>query len=138
MKKLTVVALCLLMVAGLTVTYTVMANPGSDSDPVVSFSYLTQIFKPEVKSELSFKIVSLDAGKFLYGKEGTELILRMGEAIVYSTPAGGFADVTAGYDLPHTSLMPSNHLLIVPKDDGRCVWASSNCLIMVKGDYTIK
>jgi len=138
MKKLTVVILVLLMVAGLTVTYTVMANPGSDSDPVISFSYLKEIFKPEVKSELTFQVVSVNKGQTLHGKAGTELILRMGEAQIFATQSGGLADITAGYDLPNGTYMPSNHLLIVPKDDGRGVVAGTDCLIMVKGDYTIE
>ena len=138
MKKITVLIVSLLLIAGLTVTYTVMANPGSDSDPVISFSYLKEIFKPEVKSELTFKVVSVEKGKTLHGKSGTELILRMGEATIFASEAGGLADVTAGYDLPNGTQMPANHLLIVPKEDGRGILALNDCLVMVKGDYTIE
>lgn len=137
MKKFSVLVLTLLLLAGLTVTYTVMANPGSDSDPVISFSYLKEIFKPEVKSELTFQVVSVKKGNTLHGKAGTEMILRMGDAEIFATASGGLADITAGIDLPDGTVMPGNHLLIVPKDDGRGVVAHTDCLIMIKGDYTI-
>ena len=51
MKTIITLVLALLLLAGITVTYTVMANPGSDTDPIISFSYLKEIFKPEVKQE---------------------------------------------------------------------------------------
>lgn len=138
MKKIITLVLALLLLAGITVTYTVMANPGSDTDPIISFSYLKEIFKPEVKQELTFQVVSVKKGEKLEGKAGTELILRMGEAEIFATASGGLADITSGYDLPSGTAMPSNHLLIVPKDDGRGIKAANDCLVMVKGDYVIK
>lgn len=128
----------LLIFAGLTVTYTVMANPGSDNDPVISLSYLREIFQPEVESNLTFQVVSVKKGESLIADAGTELILRMGQATVIATDMGGIADATAGYDLADGTEMPSNHYLIVPKNDGRGVLAKSDCLIMVKGKYEIK
>lgn len=131
-------AASILIIAGLTVTYTVMANPGSEDDPVVSLSYLREIFKPEVKQELVFQVVSVSQGQTIIGGAGSEMILRMGQARVVATNMGGLADVTYGTDLADGSNMPSNHQLIVPKDDGRGAQALTDCLIMVKGDYTIK
>ena len=133
-KKL---AIALAVVMGLTVTYTAMANPGSDSDPVISLSYLKEIFKPEVKEELSFRVVSVPKGMVLTAHSGTELILRMGTATIISTQSGGLADVTQGVDLQNGSKMPANHQLITPKDDGRGIVADTDCLVMVKGDYEI-
>ncbi len=139
MKKIFIGCLVtLLIVTGLTVTYTVMANPGSDDDPVISLSYLKDIFKPEVKQELSFQVVSVSAGQKVIGSSGTEMILRMGQAQIIATQMGGLADVTYGTDLPDGTGMPSNHLLIVPKDDGRGALALTDCLIMIKGDYVIQ
>ena len=137
-KKISKILITLFVIAGLTVTYTVMANPGSDSDPVISFSYLTEIFKPEVKKELTFQVVSVSEGESLTGTAGTEMILRMGKAAIFATESGGLSDVTAGYDLPDGTEMPPNHLLIVPKDDGRGIVAKTDCLVMVKGGYTIE
>lgn len=134
-KKIVITAmLCICVVA----TYIANAQTGSENDPVISLSYLKQVFKPEITQQMSFKVVSLNAGQTLECKTGTELILRMGTAKVIATNKGGLADVTAGYDLSNGTAMPSNHHLIVPVADGRGIKATSACLVMVKGEYTIK
>jgi len=126
--------LCICVVA----TYIANAQTGSENDPVISLSYLKQVFQPEITEQMSFKVVSLNAGQTLECKTGAELILRMGTAEVIATTKGGLADVTVGYDLSNGTAMPSNHHLIVPVGDGRGVKATSECLVMVKGEYEIK
>ena len=126
--------LCICVVA----TYIANAQTGSENDPVISLSYLKQVFQPEITEQMSFKVVSLNAGQTLECKTGAELILRMGTAEVIATTKGGLADVTVGYDLSNGTAMPSNHQLIVPVGDGRGVKATSECLVMVKGEYEIK
>lgn len=131
-----------LIIAGLAVTYAVAATPGSDSDPVISLSYLTDIFKPEIKAEITqstqFSLVNVSAGQKLIGGAGTEFILRMGDGVVLANDLGGIADTTVGYDLSNGTNMPSNHLLIIPRDDGRGFVATSDCIVMVKGTYHIQ
>ncbi|MBE7011182.1 MAG: hypothetical protein E7415_00745 [Ruminococcaceae bacterium] len=133
----------------------VVANPGSESDPLISKSYITDTVMPqlqeyvkeEVKNQMSgagehnserFEVVSLTAGQKLMCENGTELILRMGSATVIATEKGGLADTTAGVDLANGTAMPSNHLLIVPVNDGRGITANNDVLVMVKGAYTIQ
>ena len=72
------------------------------------------------------------------GGAGCELILRQGSANIIATTKGGLADTTVGGDLADGTAMPSNHLLIVPLDDGRGIQATSTVLVMVKGEYTIQ
>lgn len=119
-----------------------LANPGSDSNPLISKDYLDNVFKPEiveyVQTQNAFKVIELSAGQRLIGQAGCELILRQGSATVISTEKGGLADVTAGNDPSNGMAMPSNHLLIVPVSDGRGIKADSKVLVMVKGAYAIK
>ncbi|MBO5454354.1 MAG: hypothetical protein J6A69_10420 [Clostridia bacterium] len=131
---LVTMVLCICVVA----TYIANAQIGSDSDPVISLSYLKQVFQPEITEQMSFKVVSLENGHTLECSAGAELILRMGTANIVATTKGGLADVTAGYDLQNGASMPANHHLIVPVGDGRGVKATSDCLVMVKGEYEIK
>lgn len=141
MNKKRAVVLCFILVC-LAVTYAVAATPGSDTDPVVSLSYLNEVFKPEVKEEVAqttqFQLVNISAGQKLIGGMGTEMILRMGSANIVATQTGGLADVTAGVDIANGLSAPSNHLLIVPRDDGRGIVALNDCIVMVKGEYKIK
>ena len=141
--------------AVLTMALPVVANPGSENDPLISKSYITDTVMPqletyikeEIKNQMSgagehtaerFEVVSLKAGQKLMCENGTELILRMGSATVIATAKGGLADTTAGCDLANGTEMPSNHLLIVPVNDGRGITANNDVLVMVKGAYTIQ
>ena len=136
--------------AGLTAGFAVifvcavvaLATPGDENNPLITKSYLENNFYATVKEYVSgkteFKVVSVEKGKQLIGKAGCELILRMGSGEIIATEKGGLADTTAGYDLADGTAMPSNHLLIIPVDDGRGFLATSDVLVMVKGDYEIK
>lgn len=129
MAGLVIVAVC---------TAVVLASTGSESDPLVSKSYLESVFMNTVKSETSFKVVSLSNGQRLVGDAGCEMILRQGQATIFATTKGGISDVTIGGDHADGTDMPANHLLIVPVGDGRGIIARSNVLVMVKGTYAIR
>jgi hypothetical protein len=67
------------------------------------------------------------------------MILRSGIASAVDSGMGGLADVTAGKDIRHGENISQNHLLIVPRDDGRGVRAeNNNVVLMVRGGYTIQ
>ena len=136
-----------------SVALPVVANPGSESDPLISKSYITSTLMPQIEEMIeeevskvgggsgvseSFKVISMSAGQKMICESGTELILRMGSATIIATQKGGLADTTGGYDLPNGAVMPSNHLLIVPLDDGRGIAANNDVLVMVKGGYEIQ
>lgn len=119
-------------------TAAVLANTGSEEDPLISKSYLDTVFLNTVKTEMSFSVVSLKAGQQIVGDAGCEMILRQGKATIFSTEKGGISDVTLGGDHPNGSNMPANHLLIVPVGDGRGITAETDVLVMVKGKYAVK
>lgn len=127
------VLITIVLVLCMAVTYIVYAQAGSEDDPVITLSYIKSVFKPEIKSETTFKIVELKSGQFIYGEEGTEMILRSGSAYAVSTATGGLANVTAGYDATNDTPVAKNNLYIVPRNDGRGFWASTDCVIMIKG-----
>jgi hypothetical protein len=110
------------------------AQPGTEDDPLVTKSYIESVLYPEIK----FKVIEVPAGKSVICSAGTEMILRMGTCSIIGTQKGGVSDVTMGYDLANGSAVQGNHLLIVPLDDGRGVKTSTDCLIMIKGGYTIQ
>ena len=130
----------------------VFAAPGTDGDPLVSLSYITDTVIPELKDYVdekvgsgsgssasdTFNVVDVKKGQTIKTGKGCELILRMGSATVIASKSGGLSDVTQGYDLSDGTNMPANHLLISPLEDGRGVKVTTNGKIMIKGKYTIK
>ena len=109
-------------------------EPGSPGDPLVTQSWVTK----HVDDRTALEVVEVDAGQRLLGGAGTELILRAGRATIIDSDLGGLADVTQGEDLRSGVSVPSNHLLIVPRSDGRGMQATTDIIVMVRGTYTIE
>ncbi len=132
-----IIAITLALAAILTVTAL-----ASGDDPVISLSYLNEIFMPKVEKKINdtavFTVVNVKKGDSFLAGAGCELILRGGEATVIASKNGGLSDTTDGVDLVQDELVPANHLLIVPRDDGRGFDAVTDTIIMVKGAYEIK
>ena len=135
-------------------------EPGTADDPVVSQSYVdakisdlnNQIsaLKQQLQSgnqtptgtqpqSSKYEVVGpVAAGKKIIAGESTEIVLRGGKATAISAQAGGVADLIAGTDLTTGTNIPLNHLLLVPKDDGRGITITSEAWVLIRGSYTIK
>ncbi len=94
--------------------------------------------KPEVKPSNELEIVEVKQGQNIILKSGSEIILRGGTGNIIDSELGGIADLTQGIDLRGGYDVPANHLLMVPRSDGRGVNAKTNCIFMVKGEYEVK
>jgi hypothetical protein len=90
----------------------------------------------------TFKVVELTTGKVLNGGEGTEMIVRGGKAVaVIGTSAqGGLSDLTEGTNVGDGEEVLLNHMLLVPRNDGRAIKATSpyTTYVMVRGNYSIQ
>ncbi len=138
----------------------VSAQPGDNSDPVVTKSYIDQVVS-ELRSYVdssvqntssssqaetpptsgvssTYQVLEIAQGQKVTLGEGTEFILRGGKGTIFSTPEGGIADTTAGEDLADGSAVPLNHLLIVPRNDGRGFVAEEDSFLMIRGSYQIQ
>lgn len=154
-KAITVICTFLLIVSSVSV----FANA---DDPVVSLSYLSEIFAPnfkneiknEIKNELSkenesetpkdsvtevpkFEVSVVPKGKAFVGEESCEFILRSGNATSVISLQGGLCDTTAGRDIGENEEIPANHLIIIPRSDKRGFVAKEDVIIMVRGEYSI-
>lgn len=133
----------------------VFSEPGSDTDPLVSLSYVNKavdqikVYIDQKISNISFDtdvpsvsnelvIVNVKKGEYLIGKAGTELILRGGKAKVVGGLLGGLSDVTKGDEINHDQAVSHNHLLIIPRSDERGIYATEDAIFMVKGEYQVK
>lgn len=115
--------------------------PGSEDDPIVTKSYVdSQIAQLKSGGNVSdtYVVVEVKAGQRVLGKGGTEIILRSGEATAIDNGANGVSDITAGKDLMTGQSVGQNHLLLVPKDDGRGIQAITDLFVMIRGPYSLQ
>lgn len=124
-------------------------EPGTEQDPLVTRSYVDD--KLQALAEKGYvdqvvtdklqpfqlKVVDLPKGKQLVAEGGTEIVVRAGRATVVGSNLGGLADVTVGKDLTKGEA-PLNHLLVVPRSDGRGLKAVTDCVVLVRGGYSIR
>ncbi|MDR3294709.1 MAG: hypothetical protein LBT26_02605 [Clostridiales Family XIII bacterium] len=135
-KRAIVVLLILLAVAGVTVTvWGAGETPGSEGDPLVTKSYVDQKL---AETENVFTPLEIKAGGKLTGAEGAEIILRSGEAVAIGSEDNGVADLTSGQDLMSGAAVGQNHLLLIPRNDGRGVEAVTDVWILIRGAYSLQ
>lgn len=127
-------------------------TPGSVEDPVVTKSYVDEKLAAlngggstgggtGTGTSAALEVVNVLPGQTLMAGQGTEVIVRVGKAIAYSSDASGIADLTGGTDLVKGKAIPTNHLLLFPRE-GRGILpdpAQKNGLtVLVIGKYSIQ
>ncbi len=133
------------------IVYAINKEPGSTEDPLVTLSFVEQRIDqlkgyidekikttPSTGGAVSLEVVNLKAGENLIAYQGTEIILRSGRAVIIDSPAGGISNLTSGFDLRKGERIPQNHLLLVPRTDGRGAKAETATVFMVRGAYRIE
>ncbi|MDD2553208.1 MAG: hypothetical protein PHP51_01365 [Desulfotomaculaceae bacterium] len=134
LNKHRTIILVLLTAASLFIVYTAFAgadsDPGSSGDPLVTQSYVDQY--------VQWEVVELEMGQVLNGYAGTEIIVRRGKTVVVDPSGNGIPDLTAGADIFAGSSVPNNHLLLIPRDDGRAVGAQSAAVVMYRGGASVR
>ncbi len=126
---------------------------GDDADPLISKSYfdkkITELEKQIAdlikqqessqktasSSDTSFIPLNFAAGESIIFAEGTEFILRSGEAKILDPSTNGLPDITDGSNLVDGSVLPVNHLLLCPRSDNRGIYCQTEIWIMIKGSY---
>lgn len=123
------------------------ADAGSESDPLVSKSYVDDKIEQVMSligsgggtsTAITFTPVSVAVGKTIIGGEGTEMILRAGKAGVVISGSEGITDATTGQTLYNGHSASLNHLTIIPRADGRGFKVTEAAWFLVKGSYTIQ
>lgn len=85
---------------------------------------------------MEYVVVYVTKGQSVVGN--CEIILRSGKAIALCPAANGISDLTAGADLADGTEISANHLLLVPRNDGRGITVTSaDAYVMVRGTYTV-
>lgn len=89
-------------------------------------------------SGAGFQVVNVPKGSAIIGEASTEIVLRGGKATAIVAPLGGLLDATGGTDVWQGQAIAPNHLLVVPRSDGRGLQATTDLILMVKGSYRIQ
>lgn len=99
---------------------------------------LEELKKQETSSDSTFELITLGENETILCEAGAEIIVRSGRSIIVTSESstGGISDLTLGKDLVNGEQISNNHLLIVPKGDGRGIKATITGAVMIKGKYT--
>jgi len=87
--------------------------------------------------QAAYNPVYLEEGQIILGEEGSEFIMRSGNGRAYITGVAGITDITSGREVNDKERISLNHLLVVPRNDGRGIKVSEGTWFLVKGGYKI-
>ena len=144
--KITIAVLAVLLLAGV-VAYAA-ANYGSREDPLITKSYLDEVVKPQLESDMQerldaaaagllssapgeFARVELAAGQTLRCGAGSQLLPVQGSL----TAAGALSDTTAGSAVAAGETLEANHLYLSTEEGG--VTAGAAATVLVSGTYLV-
>jgi len=143
--KFKAVIVTLLLMAAVIIGYAGLAaasssDPGSTSDPLVTKSFVEKYVQDYISSlgsagggSLEWTVKELKTGEEFIGKAGTEIIVRTGIAMVVDPSGGGIPDLTDGSNVMAGQMVKNNHLLSLPRSDGRGIHAQQPTIIMYRG-----
>lgn len=121
--------------------------PETTEEPVETTSPEPEVTFPEgtVNTGSQYVVVNLMEGEVLYASvNACEVIVRSGKTSVVSPftvkwEEQGVSDTTDGKELYNEEAVPTNHTIIIPRDDGRGIAVGEGgAWIMVRGDFIVK
>ena len=144
--KIIIAVLVVLLLAG--VTAYAATNYGSRDDPLITKSYLDEVVKPQLESDMQEKLdeaasemmrsapgefsqVELKGGQTLLCAVGSQLLPVSGTV----TSTAGLADTTEGKTSSASSVLSLNHLYLVTETGG--VSAEGAATVLVSGTYRV-
>lgn len=131
------------------------STAGTQSDPLVTLSYLNKTLQPSMETEFNntvttamtqlerqfesevsgeFAVVTLQSGKTMKCSAGCEVLFRSGSAAVVGS--SGMIDISSGSTVASGKGMTANHLYMAPASDSG-LKASGSVTLLVRGTYTI-
>ena len=168
-KKRTFLAVVVLIVVAAAASLTTLAvtNYGTESDPLVTLSYLEDRLTPEILDELesslaakeqelteefqdlisqsggtvgtdTFSVITLEAGDILSCSVGTEIMPRIGTVVSAGPDSPRLIDETTGSSVTSAGTeLETNHMYMVTIVNNG-IEAETNAKVLIRGDYTIE
>ena len=97
-------------------------NPGTAGDPLVSKSYLDHFFR--------FKSFVLKEKELLRPEPGALVIVRSGEISIEGSEGKTVIDLTRGEEIKMGTVLPLNHLIIIPDSSGFVLKTKKQSIIL--------
>ena len=168
MKKWKIAAAALCVCFLFTAAYAAAGSPGSQTDPLVTLSYLNGAYTKQVKDMVDqavtarkgemeqslknilagqgaaapssglFSVVTLTQGQTLVGQVGCEVMLRIGAASCAGQDSVGLIDTTAGSVLGGGQALAVNHLYMVTIGPRSVTAAAPTVRVLARGPYSIQ
>ena len=94
--------------------------------------------KPE--DEEGYDVIEVMLGSKVIAKSPCDIMLRSGTAVAISQyDSQGLSDYTSGAEVMNGDSITINHMLLIPRGDGRGILiTSTNAFIMIRGEYAIE
>ena len=145
--KIVFAALAVLLIAG--VGAYAATNYGSRDDPLITKSYLDEVVKPQLESDMKTRLdaaasqmrssapgefarVELQSGQTVRCAPGCQLLPVSGSF----RAAGALSDTTAGEAVAAGDTLSANHLYLTTEDGG--AFAAGAATLLVCGSYTVE
>ena len=135
-KKISLI-ICAVVLTALLCTLAVYAKTaaaGSKEDPLVTLSYLEEVFKNEVSG---FSKVTLSRGQRLEGGRGCQVLLRIGSCTADGSDEPVLVDTTDGCAVSDGSALMKNHLYMITIPGNGVTASENNTVLLVSGSYTV-
>lgn len=152
-KKKFITAVCVLLAALLVagITAAAVTNYGTQSDPLVTLSYLTDTVKPSILAEFdkklanatpggasNFTVVTLSKGQTVTCEVGTEIMLRVGSAASAGSDSPRLVDSTTGESVTNAgTALVKNHMYLVTIANNGVKATAASTKILIRGSYTV-
>ena len=157
LKKTRLIAVIGAVCLGAAAFFAVGTMASTETDPLITLSYLEKVAFPKFKSEIvaetqgqsntsieksgSYAVVELQKDQIVYAESVVELIVRPGSNVVCVSPFEdqGIADITLGIEVKEGEEISINSYCIIPRgQDGRGFKVvSDKAYVMIRGDYRI-
>ena len=137
-------------------------EPGSATDPLVTLSYLNDVFLGQIMTKVDqkitarnsqllqqsggaggmsgveFAVVTLSKGQVLTGDIGCEVMLRVGSATVQAATSPALIDISTGGTIDGGASLTKNHLYMSTIADRTITASGESVKLLVRGGYTVK
>ncbi|MFO7611480.1 MAG: hypothetical protein R6W99_03195 [Clostridia bacterium] len=113
-----------------------LQNDVDDSTKRIDFMDITM---RNLSDGTVYQVIKVDPGVKVLASGTGEVILRSGSARVIGNEYGeGLSDLTAGRELKNGESLEKDHLILIPRGDGRGIITDTVCYIIYKGLYHLQ